>query len=261
MATPSVVPGFVFPGNVYERFSIDTLPLKPLDPLDTQGWVLAFCFLQTALGVPDVLRHIAGYKNTTANLFQSILPPYTTEGPDWTLQYPDVISTFHEVFDPVMVWNLSDGYFNMHHYFDDREERSIAYYQYALAAVWYIYNQIDPLHQDERFKKILIQHLTCILHEVISTGARESVFELDIGLGRRLQYEFVWSHLEYYVTALVDGVASSIPSEEEGEVQDLSYPIFDILDSLCFDIAFSDLEEAIRCLRRFYYLSYRFDYS
>jgi hypothetical protein len=180
---------------------------------------------------------------TCFDLFRKMVYPYRVEEP-FVVEYPHLMGIFCHALSEVMNGELD------HRVFDHAEmygypatkDGIISFYQHAMAAVWYICHHIDPYHKHSSVKNVVIQHLTAIFHEVLATGNREMVFDLDEGLGMRLSCVFVWSHLQHYVSSLIDGVM-----DEEN-----SYLLCDILDSLCFQSNFRDTKDALECLQHFY---------
>ena len=191
----------------------------------------------------DLVKHIMKFVPTLFNTFENMVYRYNTDEP-FEIEYPYLMDLFFDALSPVM----GDELYHYEFPHDENYRRSgteyeiISFYQYAMASVWYIYHQIDPYRQKNYVKNVVIQHLTVILHEVLSTGNREMVFDLDVGFGRRLGDSFVWSDLQHYVSSLMDGTMD----------EDYSYPLFDILDSLCFKSDFCDTKDALECLRHFY---------
>lgn len=220
----SAVPGYIFPG--VGVVSEEAILLEGVQSLPI-----------------ELVRLVMKFKPDLFYLFRQMVYPYRTEEP-FVMEFPHLMGIFHEVLFPVMQKELD------HRVFDHAEMYSypavkdgiISFYQHAMAAVWYIYHHIDPHRQHSSVKKVVIQHLTVIFHEVLATGNRELVFDLDEGLGMRLSSVFVWSHLQHYVSSLIDGVMD----------EEHSYPIFDILDSLCFQTAFYGTRDALECLQHFY---------
>jgi hypothetical protein len=219
----STVNGFIFPGVVSE----EVLLLEAIYSLP-----------------PELVRCIMQFNPTCFDLFRQMVYPYKTKEP-FVVEYPHLMGIFCDSLYPVMKDELDHhvfDYASMYSYLAGKN-RIISFYQHAMAAVWYIYHHIDPYHKNSSVKKVVIQHLTAILHEVLATGNRETVFDLDEGLGMRLHMVFVWSHLQHYVSSLIDGFMD----------EEHSYPLCDILDSLCFQTAFYGTRDALECLQHFYH--------
>ena len=220
MSLFSTVEGFIFPDvsdEILLQEAISSLPI-------------------------DLIRRIMQYDPTLLDTFKKMLYPYKTN-PSFLVNNRRRMKNLYTGLSPVMHGTLYDRLFNPYH--DEyTEDYIISHYQYAMAAVWYIYHQIDPYQKNMEMKNIVIKHLTVILHEVFSTGNHIMVFDWHLGLTGVEQRKC--SSLQYYVTSLIDGTMDA----------DISYPLCDILDSLCIQINFTDAKEALRRLRRFYYINH-----
>ena len=215
MSLFSTVEGFTFPDVISDEILLQE----------------AICALPL-----ELIQLIMKYDPTLFDTFKKMLYPYKT---DPSFLNRRLMQNMYGGLNDVMCGILIHRPFTP--YLDETDDYIISHYQFAMGAVWYIYHKIDPSRKKNHVKNVVIQHLTVILHEVLLNGNLTYLY-LDEEFKNRLCCQFVWYHLQYYVTLLIDGTAD----------EDLSYPLCDILDSLCIQINFTDTKEAFRHLRYFY---------
>ena len=207
----------------------------------------------------ELIRHIMKYQTTVLDTLKKMVFRYKARcyhDPDDGIDESgeSITSDISFYLLPVRkgvldnsIFDISEeDYLEYEQLFVGEEKYMISHYQRSMAAIWYIYRQIDPYQTNMDVKNIVIKHLTVICNEVLSTGNRSMVFQHDQGLAVRTHQDYVWYYTEQYVTSLVNNTSDE--GDEDGDID----PLGVTLDSLCSQINFPNIKEALKCLGHFY---------